>query len=642
MSELQTQQAEVIELEFPHCVRIRPGMYLPHITHMITEIADNCLDEHTAGYATGIAVYIQDEIITVLDNGRGIPVAPSKKNPNISQVEIAAATLHGGGKFNVEEDENGGYKSVENGIKTTGLHGVGLSVVNALSEWLVIRIKTGGKKYEIAFEKGIKVQELTIIEEGLDLADTGTEVVFKPDRTIWKEDDIIDVKAVNDRLKTLAYLNPGLLNYIYVSEGDEVKLEATYQFEDGIRQLVESKVAGKTKIVDTLTIQGEHNGVEVSVGMAYTDTYDTEHILSYCNNAATTEHGDHVTGLKTAITKVITDAINEKKRNIKFDSSDALEGLTAIVSIKVQDPFFDGQGKAKIKMTVVRQAVKKIVEEALAEMFDHNPDISKALIDKVENASKARLAAQKAREAVRKIKESSDNPSGLAGKLASCTSKKPEECEIYIVEGDSAGGSAKQARDRRTQAILPIFGKPLNVEKKRLHDVVKNERLMDFVRAVGCGVGEEFDISKLKYHKIFIMSDADVDGSHIKILWTTFVYRYMRPLIENGHFYFTCPPLYKLVINKKNYYAKDEEEKDALIAQYGNKVTNIQRFKGLGEMDFNQLWETTMNPETRVIEQVTIEDAERDEYILSLCMGEEVAPRREFIMQHSLEASIDR
>lgn len=639
MSEIQ--QAEVIELEFPHCVRIRPGMYLPHITHMITEIADNSLDEYTSGYATGIAVYIQDEIITVLDNGRGIPIAPSKKNPNVSQVEIAAATLHGGGKFNVEDDGNGGFKSKENGIKTTGLHGVGLSVVNALSEWLVIRVKTGGKKYEIAFQQGIKAQNLTVIEEGLDPTDTGTEVIFKPDRTIWKEDDIINVKDVANRLKTLAYLNPGLMNYLYVSEGDEVKLEETYQFEEGIRELVESKVNGKTKIVDTLTIQGEHNDVEVYVGMTYTDTYDTEHILSFCNNAATTEHGDHVTGLKTAITKVVTDCINERKLNIKFDSSDALEGLTAIVSIRVQDPFFDGQGKAKIKMTSVRQAVKKIVEENLAELFDHNPAIAKALVDKVANASKARLAAQKAREAVRKIKENSDNPTGLAGKLSNCTSRKAEECEIYIVEGDSAGGSAKQARDRYFQAILPIFGKPLNVEKKRLHDVVKNERLMDLVRACGCGLGEEFDISKLKYHKIIIMSDADVDGSHIKTLWLTYIYRYMKPLIENGYVYFSCPPLYKLVINKQNYFAKDEQERDALINQYGNKVTNVQRFKGLGEMNPEELWETTMNPATRTLEQISIDEIEKDEYMLSLCMGEEVVPRREFIMQHALEANID-
>lgn len=509
MSEKQVQQAEVIELEFPHCVRIRPGMYLPNITHMVTEIADNCLDEYTAGYATGIAVYIQDGIITVLDDGRGIPVAPSKKNPNISQVEIASATLHGGGKFNVEDDGNGGYKATENGIKTTGLHGVGLSVVNALSEWLVIHIKTGGLKYEIGFRQGIKVQDLHVIEEGLDPADTGTEVIFKPDDTIWKEDDIIDIKLVNDRLKTLAYLNPGLTNYLYVSEGDEVKLEAAYKFDNGIKELVESKIAAKTAIIEPLVIQGECNGVEVNVGLAYTDTYDIEHILSFCNNAATTDHGDHVTGLKTAITKAITDCINEKKLNLKFDSADALEGLTAIVAIKVQDPYFDGQSKSKLKMTSVRQAVKKIVEEYLVDVFDHNPNLTRALLDKITNASKARIAAQKAREAVRKMKENSDNPSGLAGKLSDCTSKVPEESEIYIVEGDSAGGSAKQARDRRTQAILPIFGKPLNVEKRRLHDVVKNERLMDFVRALKCGVGEEFDISKLRYHKIVIMSDAD-------------------------------------------------------------------------------------------------------------------------------------
>lgn len=638
---MQEAQQEIIELEFPYCVRIRPGMYLPHITHMVTEIADNSLDEYTAGYATGIAVYIQDEVITVMDNGRGIPIAPSKQNPNISQLEIAAATLHGGGKFNVEQNENGEYVSKETGAKTTGLHGVGLSVVNALSEWLVIRVKKDGIKYEMAFQKGIKAQDLTIVEEGLDPNDTGTEVIFKPDRTIWKEDDIINVKNVDSRLKTLAYLNPGLINYLYVEENGEVKQETNYQFHEGIKELIDNKVANKTKVVDTLCIHGEHNKVEVYVGMTYTDTYDVENIVSFCNNAATTDHGDHVTGFKTAITKAVTDCINERKLNIKFDSSDTLEGLTAVVSIKVQDPFFDGQGKSKIKMTVVRQAVNKIVIEYLAELFDHNPDIAKALIDKISNASKARVAAQKAREAVRKIKENSDNPTGLAGKLANCTSKNPEECEIYIVEGDSAGGSAKQARDRRFQAILPIFGKPLNVEKKRLHDVVNNERLMDFVRACGCGVGEEMDPDKVKYHKIVIMSDADVDGSHIKTLWLTFVYRYMKELVKRGYVYFSCPPLYKLVINKQNYFAKDEAERDALVAQYGNKVTNVQRFKGLGEMNAEELWETTMNPEARTLEQITIEDIERDEYILSLCMGEEVLPRREFIMQHSLEANID-
>ena len=576
-----TQQAEVIELEFPHCVRHRPGMYLPHITHMITEIADNSLDEYTSGHATGIAVYIQDEIITVLDDGRGIPVGPSRKNPNVSQVEIAANTLHGGGKFNLEDDGKGGYKSTGGGVKTVGLNGVGLSVVNALSEWMCIRVKTGGKKYEIGFKQGIKVQELQVIEEGLAMNDTGTEVIFKPDRTIWKEDDIIDIKAIDERMKTLSYLNPGLINHLYVSKGDEVILNTQYQYESGIKQLIDNKIIDKSKIVDTITIQGEHNGVDVAVGLAYTDTYDTDNIISFCNNAATKDHGDHVTGFKAAITKIITDCINEQKLNIKFDSADALEGLTAVVSIKVLNAYFDGQGKSRVKMTIVRQAVKKIVEEKLSEIFIHNPTLSKALIDKVSNASKARLAAQKAREAVRKIKESSDNPSGLAGKLSSCTSKKPEECEVFVVEGDSAGGSAKQARDRYFQAILPIFGKPLNVEKKRLHDVVKNERLMDFVRACGCGIGEEFDIKKLKYHKIIIMSDADVDGAHIKTLWLTFVYRYMKPLIENGYLYFSCPPLYKLTINKTNYYAKNEEEKEKLINQYANKITNVQRFKGL-------------------------------------------------------------
>ena len=630
MSEIQNN-SEIIKLEFPDNVRLRHGMYLPHMTHMVTEIVDNSLDEYTAGHATGIAVYIQDGVVTVLDNGRGIPVA-NAKGTNTPQVELACCELHAGGKFG----QNGSEYS---DVKTAGLNGVGLSVVNALSEWMAVRVKRDGYKYEIGFTKGIKAQELTVIEEGLDPNDTGTEVVFYPDAEIWG-DETLAIKDIKDRMMTLAYLNPGLVNYLYIQNGEEIE-EHTYQYPEGLKAYIDTRVNGKKSLIDTLQIAGLYEGVEVLVGMTYTDSYNLDEIASFCNNANTKDGGDHVTGFKDAIKNSLTSYINENKLNVKFESADLLEGLTSVVSIKVKDPVFDGQGKAKIRMTIARQAVRKVVEEFLKEYMDHNPDVAKALVDKVANASKARIAAQRAKEAVRKIKESSDSPSGMAGKLTPCTSKKPEECEIYIVEGDSAGGSAKQARDRRFQAILPIFGKPLNVEKKRLHEVVKNERLMDLVRALGCGVGEEFDYSKLKYHTVVIMSDADVDGSHIKTLWTTFVYRYMRPLIENGNLYFSCPPLYKLVINKQNVYAKDDAEKDALIAQYGNKVTNVQRFKGLGEMQAEQLWDTTMDPSKRTLERVTIEDAERDEYILSLCMGEEVVPRREFIMAHSLEADID-
>lgn len=638
MAELQ--QSEIFELEFPYCVRIRPGMYLPNITHMVTEIVDNSLDEFTAGYATGIAVCIEDGIISVEDNGRGIPIEPVKNNPSMSQVELAACTLHAGGKFNVVQDENGNYISQSGGVKTTGLHGVGLSVVNALSEWLIIRIIKDGYKYEIAFEKGIKAQDLIIIEEGLDPNDTGTEVIFKPDMTIWNEDDFIDVKIVNKRLKTLAYLNPGLTNYLCVVKNDEIEFDEEYQYENGLYEFIKSKTVNCKELIEPLVIQGQNNNVDVYVGMIYVDTYEQDNLISFCNNATTIEHGSHVTGFKDALKKVITDYINDKKLNMKFDPTDILEGLISIISIKVQDPFFVGQGKAKIEMTSVRQAVRKVVEEYLKDYLDHNPDIAKIILDKIANASKARVAAQKARDTIRKLKETSDNPTGLAAKLAACSSKDPKECEIYIVEGDSAGGSAKQARDRKFQAILPIFGKPLNVEKKRLHDVVNNERLMDLVRALGCGVGEEFDISKLRYNKIIIMSDADVDGSHIKTLWTTFIYRYMRPLIEKGHIYFSCPPLYKATVGKQNFYASNDKEKENIIARYGNKVS-FQRFKGLGEMSSEQLWDTTMNPETRTLEQITIKDVDNDEYILSLCMGEEVVPRKEFIMEHSLEADLD-
>jgi DNA gyrase subunit B len=636
-------QQEIIDLEFPYCVRIRPGMYLPNITHMVTEISDNSLDEHSAGYATGIAVFIQkdEEIISIIDDGRGIPTEPSKKNPLVSQVELAASTLHAGGKFNVTENENGEYIQQQNGIKATGLHGVGLSVVNALSEWMVIKVNRNGKLYQITFEKGIKTQDLTIIGE-VDEETTGTEVTFKPDRSIWKDDDVIDLNIVKDRLDTLAHLNPGLTNCLYVYETEDSEpVETIFQYENGIQEFVDKKVEGKKKVTDTLEIQGTHNGVDVYVGMVYTDTYNIENILSFCNNAATTEHGDHVTGLKTAISKTVTDYMTDNDINFKFENNDTLEGLTAIVSVKVQDPFFDGQGKNKIKMTIVRQAVKKVVEEYLKDYLDHNPDIAKALLDKIRDASKARVAAQKAKETIRKIKETSDSPIGLAGKLADCSSKNPEECEINIVEGDSAGGTAKSARNRKFQAIIAPFGKPLNVEKKRIHEVIASEKLKDLVRALKCGIGEEFDISKIRYHKIIIMSDADVDGSHIKTLYLAFFYRYMKEVIERGYLYFSCPPLYKVIVGKNTYYVKDDAEKDEFLNKLGNKKAEVQRFKGLGEMNANELWETTMDPERRTLEQIVIEDIEKDEYMLSLCMGDNVPPRKEFIMQHSLEANID-
>lgn len=638
---LEMEQSEIFELEFPHCVRVRPGMYLPNITHMIYEIVDNSLDEYTAGYCSTIATFIEDDVVAVVDNGRGIPIAPSKSNPSVSQVELAATTLHAGGKFNVIQDENGEFITQENGVKTTGLHGVGLSVVNALSEWMTIRVKTGGSKYEINFEKGVKTHDLEKIENNLSADDTGTEIIFKIDRSIWKADDLINVKKIEDRLKTLSYLNNNLINYLNVVQNGESVIDTTYEYENGLNEFIESKIKSKKPLLDPMTIQESENGVDVSIAMVYTDSYEQDNITSFCNNAATTEHGSHVEGFKAALNKSIIDYMNFSKINVRFNSSDILEGLIAIVSIKVQDPFFDGQSKAKIKMTSVRQVVKKITEKYFKDYLDHNPNTAKIITDKIDNASKARVAAQKAKEAIRKIKETSDNPTGLAGKLAACTSKKPEECEVYIVEGDSAGGSAKQARDRHFQAILPIFGKPLNVEKKRLHDVIKSEKLLDLVRALGCGIGEEFDITKLKYHKIIIMSDADIDGNHIKILWTTFIYRYMREIIEKGHLYFSCPPLYKIVMGKETIYAKDDNEKDELVDKYSKKVTNIQRFKGLGEMNPSQLWETTMNPANRTLEQITLEDIEKDEYMLSLCMGEDVAPRKEFIMQHSLEANLD-
>lgn len=660
-------QAEIEVKEYPECVRIRKGMYLPNKDHSVFEIVDNSVDEYAAGRCSAIAVAIIDGKVTVEDNGGGIPIAKHKKFPGLTQAEVAYTVLHAGGKFGGE----GSYKT-----STGGLHGVGASVVNALSKRLSLTVKTGGNKYQAVFEKGIIVENMHLIEEGLDPADTGTEVSYELDDTIWNEEEKFDLKRIKKRLQQLAYLNPGLLFYLYIDsddkDGKRVKLEEQFEFPNGLKSYIDKLTDKKVKITDVVSLSTKTNEIEVNVAFAYSDSY-SEEIYSFCNNINTEGGGDHLTGFKTGFTKAINDYITSSKTNLNFESEDTREGLVAIISIKmINAPEFEGQGKGKLKSPLARNAVKQAVEEAVFEYLDHNPDQAKVIIEKINSASKAREAAIKARNASRKVKDLIEG--GTPGKLASCSEKDPAKCEIYFVEGDSAAGSAKQGRDRKTQAILPVFGKILNVEKKRLHVVLSSEKIRDMVKALKCGIGDEFDINKIRYHKIILMSDADVDGYHIRILNITFFYRYMREVIEKGMLYAAMPPLYKITFKgsysdeqliaiynasgkeynpetdekalkkikkTKIFYAYSDEQKNIMLSLLNENDGEIQRYKGLGEMNPEQLWETTMNPEDRRLLQITLEDAELADEAISICMGEVVEPRRNYIVENALYAKID-
>lgn len=627
--------AEIEVLEFPDNVRKRKSMYLPNKDHSVFEIVDNGIDEALAGFATVIQIGIVDDEVTVVDNGRGIPIKPHKKFPELSQAEVAYTVLHAGGKFGGD----GGYKTA-----TGGLHGVGASVVNALSESLSLAIKTGGKRYQIDFAKGIRTNPLRVVDDEIDLEDTGTEVMFKPDPEMWGEEKF-DLKRIRRRIKQLAFLNPGLELYLYLDspdkDGAQLKDEQTFCYPEGLKAYLADLAKSKTLISPIIGTSKTIEGTEIAIAFAYNDGYSYDP-YSFCNNIHTEDGGDHLIAFEGSLTKAINDyALENKyiKDDAKFKADDTREGLVVIVSIKDQDPEFEGQAKSKIKMPHVRPLVRRATEELLSEFFDANPDIAKLIVNKSIQAASARKAAQKAREIVRKQKDSLD--SGLPGKLADCSSKVPEDSEVYIVEGDSAAGSAKQARDRKTQAILPIFGKILNVEKANLLKVISNEKLLDMLKALKCGIAEDFDIKKLRYHKIIIMSDADVDGGHIKTLYLTYFYRFARPIIEAGMLYFAVPPLFKISKgNKLIGYAYSTEERDEIVAAQNGPV-EVQRYKGLGEMNADQLWDTTMNPETRTLVQITMEEAELADEIISICMSDNVVPRREFIMEHAMEVEVD-
>ena len=613
-------------LEGLEAVRKRPGMYIGSTSsrglhHLVYEIVDNAVDEALAGYCDTIDVQInKDNSITVRDDGRGIPTDINTKTGKPA-VEVVFTVLHAGGKFG-----GGGYKV------SGGLHGVGASVVNALSKWLEVKVCRNGKVHYQRYEYGKVVEPLKIIGD-CDENFTGTEVTFLPDDSIFEE-TLYDYKTLEIRLRETAFLTKNLKIVLRdIREEDEI--EKTFHYEGGIKEFVTYLNKGKTPLYDdVIYCEGTVNNVYVEVAMQHNDAY-TENSLSFVNNINTPEGGTQVEGFKRAITKTFNNyakqnkILKENEENLSGD--DFREGLTAIISVKIEDPQFEGQTKQKLGNSEARAAVEGVMSEQLTYYLEQNPTIAKMICEKAALAKRARDAARKAREATRKTALS---VAALPGKLADCSDKNPENCEIFIVEGDSAGGSAKKARTRATQAILPLRGKILNVEKARIDKIMDNAEIRTMITAFGTGIQEDFDITKLRYNKIIIMTDADVDGAHIDTLMLTFFYRFMPELIKDGHVYLAMPPLYQVTRNKKNYYAYSDEELNKILTEIGRDNQNkIQRYKGLGEMDASQLWETTMDPNTRILKQVKIDEeklSEMDQTFTTL-MGDDVEPRREFI-----------
>ena len=618
-------------LEGLEAVRKRPGMYIGStgprgLHHLVYEIVDNSIDEALAGVCTHIECQIlPDNIIAVRDNGRGIPTGINEKT-GLPAVPVVLTVLHAGGKFG-----GSGYKV------SGGLHGVGSSVVNALSEWLEVEVTQNGHIYSQRFERGVPVNDLHIIG---DSDGHGTYIKFKPDGEIFTETLVYDYDVLARRLREQAFLNAGLsITLSDLRESDpELQQSEEFKYEGGIKSFVEyiNTSRGLNPIQnEVIHLSTTKDDRSAEVAICYTDSYN-EIMLSFANNINTIDGGTHETGFKTALTRVFNDY--GKKFNILKDSDkklsgdDVREGLTAVISVKLTEAQFEGQTKGKLGNTDITGLVSSMVYEKLMTYFEENPQTAKAILNKALDASRAREAARKARDSARN-KSGLENTK-LPGKLADCSSNDPSLCEIYIVEGDSAGGSAKDGRDRVHQAILPLWGKMLNVEKARLDKVYGNEKLMPVVTALGTGIGDDFDISKLRYHKIVIMADADVDGAHIRTLLLTFFFRYMKPLVEGGYIYLAQPPLFKVSKGKKSVYAFSDEERDREIAEMGGQC-DVQRYKGLGEMDPEQLWETTMDPEFRTMLRVTVEDAQQADETFSILMGDNVEPRREFIEKNA-------
>lgn len=620
---------EIQVLEGLEAVRKRPGMYIGStgergLHHLVYEIVDNSIDEALAGYCSKIEVSIlSGDIIRVRDNGRGIPVGINSKE-GLPAVTLVFTVLHAGGKFG-----GGGYKV------SGGLHGVGASVVNALSQWLEVKVCDGEDIYVEKYERGKIVEKLH--KDGKS-TQRGTEVIFKADGEIFKDTTVYDYDILTRRLREQAFLNAGInIELKDERESEHIKTR-TFYYQGGIKEFVEyiHKKKGHTPIQEDivyLKAANSENTCEVEIALQYNDSYNSD-IRSFANNIHTTDGGTHEEGFKRSLPRVMNsyaqkfNKIKDKDKDLKLEFEDYKEGLTAIISVKITEAQFEGQTKAKLGNTEVRSMVSKLISEKFSEYLEENPASATAIVDKALASAKAREAARKARENVRR--KSALDSGTLPGKLADCQSKDSSETEIYIVEGDSAGGSAKSGRDRKFQAILPLWGKMLNVEKARVDKVYGNDKLTPVIMALGAGIGDEFDIEKLRYDKIIIMADADVDGSHIRTLLLTFFFRFMRPLIEQGHVYIAQPPLYRITKGREHKYAYSDLERDEILAEIEGKA-DIQRYKGLGEMDKDQLWETTMNPETRTMLRVELEDAQEADETFSILMGDEVGPRREFI-----------
>ncbi len=640
--------AQIQVLEGLEAVRKRPGMYIGStgpsgLHHLVYEIVDNSIDEALAGYCTHIEVTIKPgNIIQVSDNGRGIPVDIQPKL-GIPAVTVVYTVLHAGGKFGGEDS---GYKVAG------GLHGVGASVVNALSEWLTVRVRRDGAEYEQSFQRGKPDGELKKIGTA---ASTGTMVIFKPDPEMFQETTQYRYETLLKRLREEAFLNAGVRITLTDErpESDRPTEEKgpendgrseTMCYEGGIRSFV-SYLCERRDLTpltpQVMYMKGEGQGAVAEVALQYYDNSYNELLLSFANNVHTPEGGTHEEGFKLALTRVLNEYARAKgilkDKDENLSGSDAREGIIAVVSVKLQEAQFEGQTKAKLGNTFIKGLVSNVVYKALTEYFEENPSVAKAILEKATQAARARAAAKKARELVRR--KSALESNRMPGKLADCHEKDPSKTELFIVEGDSAGGSAKMGRDSNIQAILPLWGKMLNVEKARADRIYGNDKLMPVVTALGTGIGDEFDISKVRYHKIFIMADADVDGSHICTLMLTFFFRYMRPLIEHGYVYVAQPPLFKLQKGQTVKYAYNDDEMKALSAEMPGAKVN--RYKGLGEMNPDQLWETTMNPDNRVIVQIKIEDAERADEAFSILMGEQVEPRRQFIVKNAKFANLD-
>lgn len=630
-------EVEITTLSDVEHVRQRRGMYLPNMNYCAYEIVDNSVDEFMAGYCKNIWVQIEpNKVLRVQDDGRGVPITPAKDDPSKSMAEVALGHLKSGGKFNAEGS------MVEQGVKTGGLNGTGASAVNFCCDQFVATITKNKTQYQLAWEKGQLINGLTQIGKAEeDELENGTLIELMPDMSIWVDDDY-DITAINKRLEQLTFLNPGLNIHADLDYGNK-KIECTYVNPNGLTSYIEKLTANKEVLVDPIhqVITKETNKfgkVDIDIALGYNNGYSEEAYM-FTNNVPNALGGHHATGFKEGLFRAINNYYEEntKGKLVSLVQDDVKEGLTAVVSIRVTNPVFDGQGKAKLNMPGIRALVREATIEMMEDFLDKNPDAAKIIVAKAVNAQATREKVRKTREADRAARKLGGK---IPDKLTSCSSKNPEECEIWLAEGDSAGGSCKKARDAKTQAILPVFGKINNVEGMSLDKVLSSVKLQDVFNALGAGVGEDFDINKLRYHKIIIAADADDDGLHIQTLWITFFYRFLRPVIENGHLYISCPPLFKVVKDKQTHkYCYTIAEKDQLLEEWGSRC-KVYRYKGLGEMEAADLKESTMNKDSRVLLQVNIEDLEYDETVISACMGEDASLRRELILDEEVDMAL--